>query len=282
MLVKDCERRLRRERHASRQELEGDHGERVLIRAAAENLAGRLLGRHVERRPEHRARRRESRRNLGAAREAEVGEKRPALRVHQDVPRFDVAVENALGVRVVESRGDRRKPGDRESGRNRPRDAALERAASHERHDQVRHLFTVDRRGAVVEDREHVRMLEAGDETRFPQETLAKRGLGGDGPEDDLHGHGALQRLVLGLPHLGHSAHARFLEEAVAPEDGAGRDRHGCLIFSRSRPSPSRPERGRGPRRTVPCGSPARGPRSREGRASPSRRRRRGRPRPRR
>jgi hypothetical protein len=157
----------------------------------------------------------------------------------RDVPRFDVAVENALGVRVVESRGDRRKPGDRERGRNGPRDAALERAAGYERHDQVRHLFAVDCRAAVVEDREHVRMLEAGDETRFPQEALAKRGVGGDGPEDDLHGHGALQRLVLGLPHLGHSAHARFLEEAVAPEDGAGRDRHaGAWKNTGGRPRP--------------------------------------------
>ena len=70
-------------------------------------------------------------------------------------------------------------------------------------------------------------MLETGDETSFPEEALAKRGVGGDRPEDDLHGHDALERFVLGPEDLGHAADARLLEEAVASEYGSGGDGHG-------------------------------------------------------
>ena len=83
-------------------------------------------------------------------------------------------MENSLGVRVVERRCDRGEPADREPGGNGPRDAALERAARHERHDEVGNVGAVDRRGSIVEDGEDVRVLEAGDEAGLSQEALAE------------------------------------------------------------------------------------------------------------
>ncbi len=82
-------------------QLVGDDAERVQVRGGPGVLAARLLGREVRGGAEHRADLCDAR-LLGGLRDAEVGELHLALARAQQVAGLDVAVHDAVAVRVVQ------------------------------------------------------------------------------------------------------------------------------------------------------------------------------------
>ncbi len=80
----------------------GDHGERKLIRASIHGVPLHLLGRHVVGRPHHDAGHGHLLgKNFG---DAEVGDLRGRALVDQNIGGLDVAMDDALLVRVIERR----------------------------------------------------------------------------------------------------------------------------------------------------------------------------------
>ena len=230
VLVEDPEGRIRLERDATRQHLERDAGEGVLVGPRVERLPHRLLGGHVGRGPHHGPRRGETRDRVGAPGEAEVGEERPAPGIEEDVPRLDVAVEDPLRVGVVEGGRDRGEPGHRLRGRHRTLDPFLQRAPRDEGHDEVRDLLPLERRRPEIVDGEDVRVLEPGHETGLAEEALGKGRVGRDRVVDDLDGDRAVKGLVLGPPDFRHPAGPGAFEEAISTQEGSGGYGHGVLV----------------------------------------------------
>ena len=116
------------ERQLAGQHLEHDDAEREDVGAVIDALAERLLGRHVRhgslRRPGRVASSFAASRALGAAAgpvgEAEVEDLRVAFRRDDDVRRLDVAVDDAVGVRVGERVRDLHGEVDRAARVHRP------------------------------------------------------------------------------------------------------------------------------------------------------------------
>ena len=146
--VEDDRRRLARERQRARRHLVEHRPEREQVRARVRELAARLLRRHVRHRAHRRAGRREVADRLEAGDgavapappafdpgEAEVEDLHLPARVHEDVRRLDVAVDDAAGVRRLErvrdlDRRSRARPRGRTAGA-RPSSA---RASAPSRH----------------------------------------------------------------------------------------------------------------------------------------------------
>ena len=101
VLVRDRHRRLAREGELPGQELVRDDTERVEVAARVGGLAADLLGREVLHGAGHSARLRRAPVGVGAS-EPEVGHLHHALGRHEDVLGLDVAVHDALRVRVAE------------------------------------------------------------------------------------------------------------------------------------------------------------------------------------
>ena len=103
----DLPRRLAEKRRRPREHLVHHAAERVHVGAAVEGVAGRLLGAHVDRRADDEPGDGEPLVRGGADRagDAEVGDDRVA-RLEQHVAGLDVAVDDAVVVRVGERVGD--------------------------------------------------------------------------------------------------------------------------------------------------------------------------------
>jgi hypothetical protein len=91
----------------------GHHGERVAVRGGRGALARPLLGREVGHGAEHHAGLRDARlpRRRG---DPEVPDGEAVVLVEQQVARLDVAVDDALGVRVVQRRAGLLEPAQRQ------------------------------------------------------------------------------------------------------------------------------------------------------------------------
>ena len=155
----------------------------------------------------------------------EVGEVRVAVLVEQDVRRLDVAVDDALPVGIRERAGDlRQQPGGRLEVPRAALERPLQRASAQPAHHEVRAL----RISPVVVERNEVRMLELGDESRLRLEPAHERGLvdqlGADHLDRDLAPD---RRLVRAIDDADVAA-ADLLAELVAPHRAAERaDRDG-------------------------------------------------------
>ena len=147
----------------------------------------------------------------GGERDAEVGDQRSAV-VQQNVLRLDVAVDDAVPVRIVE-RGSHL-GGDPHGVRDRemllPCQPVAERFTLHERHDVIR--------GAVhhpaVDEAEDMGMLERGDSLDLAQEPLGPDD-GGELGAQDLDRDLAVVLQVLGQVDRGHAALAELPLDAV-------------------------------------------------------------------
>jgi len=210
------------------------------VGALVDRLAARLLGRHVRRRAHHRAGDGEDRLLRGGRRPGAValgagaGQRVGAVVVeilgqapvddddlaevaHQHVGRLEVAVDDALGVRVgdrVDRRGDRRQQRQALLERLGVGDRAVERPAA----DQLHRVERLARRPAPgLVDRHDRRVLEARGDQRLAAEPRAVLGIGvqqlleRDRPAEDAIGgrddaaHAAARDLALGhvLPGVG-------------------------------------------------------------------------------
>ena len=222
MRVDGREVRLAGERLAAGQALEGDTGERVLIRPAVGGIALDLLRRDVADGAGDDAGLQRHRQRGAAAREPEVGQLR-AVAVDEDVGGLDVTVDEARDVGGVERIGDRRQQAQRgRVVRRIRRQALLERPAGDVAHRQVDVAVVLARRV----DRDDRRMLEARCEPRLLQQRRVGR-------SEEFHRQLAIERLVAGQEHHPHATGAELAQdhEPADPIAGAGMC-HGATIQS--------------------------------------------------
>src|SRR5205823_14312606 len=137
----------------------------------------------------------------GAAREAEVGEHRAAVGVNQHVGGFQVAVDDARVVRVLQAVADLAQVAPRGQRVER---AAVEDVTQRASADQGHGEERVAVEDLEVVDRQDVRMVELGERFRLRLEALDEavilEKLGGQRLERDL----AAQRLLHGTVDDGH------------------------------------------------------------------------------
>ncbi|MFO0762773.1 MAG: hypothetical protein U0359_40425 [Byssovorax sp.] len=218
------------------QALVGDDGHLPEIGARIERPAEDLLRAHVRGRPHDEAllrlevrlaRRAE---HLGHA-EVEHLDRLDALVARQkDVRRLEIAVDDPR--RVGARHAARSLPDDVRNLRGEQRPApgdALFQALPFEQLHRHEGDGPVD---PVIEDLHHVRALELGGGARLLVEAREQLGrVRSTAHVDELHGHDAPERHVLGAPHLAHRARAELAEQLVAaaeenpcvPHPAAGR-----------------------------------------------------------
>ena len=217
VLVGDGHRRLAGERQASGQQLEGEDPDRVQVAARISGLPADLLGGQVLHRPRHRAGL--GRRAVGVGPgEAEVGHLGRAIRRDDDVLRLDVAVHDALAVRVIDRGEDLPEDVRRLRGREPPlrREDVPQARAPDELHHHV--VDAVDR-APVVHGRD-VRVIQHCGRASLPAEPVDEPGVARERAMEDLDRHLASQHGVVRAEHLAHSAGRDPLDDAIAPVEG--------------------------------------------------------------
>ena len=198
-------------RAAPGERLVTDGGERVDVDRGTGLAPLELLGRHVGGGAEDGAAARDAGR-VGRRGDAEVDELRDRIVAQQDIRRLDVAVHDALGMRVVERGAQLTCHARHPPGPQRPMaERRCERLARHVLHDDENALI-VDR-GVV--DRDEVRMVQRGSELRLANEALlgVGRAVGMQSLDRDL----TVEALVPAQQHGRHSPGAQMPEHAVAP-----------------------------------------------------------------
>ena len=224
VLVGDRDGAVPDERRSAGQQLVEQAAGRVDVGPRVDGLAAGLLGGEVLRGPD-------DGRGLGhgvrvahRASDAEVHHLDVAARGEHDVPRFDVAVDDAGAVAVVE-RGQHT-AGDLE--RTLGQDLAAlaqdvaQGASGHELHDDVGlHRLTAvgGRLLAGVVDGDDGRVVERGRALRLAAEPGLERRVAGQVGAEPLDRDHAAQAAVVSLAHLGHAAPAEQLAELVATTD---------------------------------------------------------------
>ena len=183
-------------------------------------------------------------------RQAEVGDPGDLVLVDQDVRRLDVAVQDALVVRVIE--GLRRL--DADPGDESPVVGAVRRAVAP---PGLEHpvealapdvLHRVIRQPVVLagrEDRHDVGVVELSDGLRLALEPLAALGVEQPVPGDDLEGDVAAERLLDRFINDPHAAAAQLADDPVLVQpleaglveaglgsDAAPTDRLSCSIMA--------------------------------------------------
>ena len=202
-----------------------EHGPQAVDVGAGVNLphpAGGLLGRHRGGCAEDGAGHRGV--AVVAAGEAEVGEVRGARGVEEDVRRFDVAVEDAAGVEVMDGSGDLDDEVNRLGHRQRPvAEAGGEVVAIDEIHGAPQLPVSV----AGVVDRHDSRMADAGGQSRLGEKPAALFAARADATGEELHRHVAPETDMPGPVDDPHPAAAELGEQLIRPEDA--RQRGGWL-----------------------------------------------------
>ncbi len=151
--------------------------------------------------------------DLQEARRPEVGDLQQASVGDEDVRRAQVAVQDALAMRVVHGVADltRVVHGARQVERALARDDGLERLAGHELHHDEEHVLLLLR----GEDRDDVRVIEAGEEPRLAQEFAEIDAL----LVRNLQRNFLVNPRVFGEVHGAEPAAADRLEDFVLPDD---------------------------------------------------------------
>ncbi len=193
-----CRRGVGLERHAPGQHLVGDDRH----------------GRHVLRRPHHGARARQAAHRAHQLGEAEVGQHRSPVGVEQDVRGLDVAVQDAVRMRVAESARYPLQQRHHFLQVHRGAHPFGERAAL----DQLEHEEGNPVLVAEVEDLEDVGMLETGDRPRLLLEPLAIGRFVGEDVGQDLDRHVAIEGGVVGAVDRSHAATTDSLQDPVRTE----------------------------------------------------------------
>ena len=146
----------------------------------------------------------------GRFRKAEVEQLRAGGRQH-DVPRLEIPMDDGGSMRGVECRGDLNGAVERIFDRQRSlRKPVRERLAVQKLHDEVRHRALACR-GAVrtdVVERADVRVIQSGNDARFPLEALTRGFVGGDVRQEHFDRDGPPQSRVARAIDLAHAAAA--------------------------------------------------------------------------
>ena len=143
----------------------------------------------------------------------EVGHLHDPFWVDDDVVRLDVAVDDAVSMRVAKAGQDLARVGDGDGDGAGPpaADELLERPTLDVlHHDEVRAV-----RLPAVEDRDDVRVGESGRVRCFAAEALDELLVVRVALVQDLDGHAATELLVLGEVHVGHAAATELPRDAV-------------------------------------------------------------------
>ncbi len=221
-LGQDLERRGSLEGRLSREDVVERGSERVDVAALVVRLvAARLLGRHVGERADLRAGARDLRRGAAELGDPEVEDVGPRGGVDEDVLGLQVAVDDALLVRVLD--GARHvaerleRPVEREPVL--PGEPPLEGQPLDELHGYV--VLPLDLAG--LEDGDDARMAEPRDGLRLSPEALEARRVRRAVVADGLEREEPLQAVVPGAEDDAHAAPADLSEEDEVPEDAAGR-----------------------------------------------------------
>ena len=156
---------------------------------------------------------------LHRERDAEVGHQCVPV-LQQDVFGLDVAVDDALGVGMLQRVGDFTRDAQRVGNRQLSLafEALAERLAAHERHHVVQQGvgFT------GIEQRQDVRMLQPRRGADLGEEAFATEGRTKIGMQH-LDGDIALVPQIMREVHGGHAAGAEFALDAVAVGEGGGK-----------------------------------------------------------
>ena len=203
--------------HAAQQLVERD-AEREQVAARRRGLAERLLGRGVARRAG----------GVGVLAlgdgDAEVAQRGLALGVDPDVVGLDVAVHDAVRVRVGERVGDLAPGGDHLLRLQPAGGGALEpvgeRPARHVARDQARGARVVE---DVVDGDDVAVAAEPGGQPRLTPQPLPRRRPGHARERDP-----AVEREIVGEPHVLARSAAQLALQQIAIRHHAGRDGHGC------------------------------------------------------
>ena len=158
----------------------------------------------------------------GVLGQPEVAEVHVVLAGEQDIRGLDVAVQHPAGVGRVERRADLADDarGPQRLDASLGSDQRAQVGALDEPHHDVQHAVLF----AGVEDRDHVRVVDRGRDPRLAPEALAEAFLPGVLGEDELEGHRALQRELLGPVDDPHVSVADHLLDAAPREHGAQRE----------------------------------------------------------
>ena len=216
--VEHRHRHLAPERHRAGQQRVRHAPEGVLVRPAVHVPPADLLGRRVVGRAEELPGLGQPARRHHAPGQPEVGQvhvRRAAGRgVDQDVPRLDVTVHQAGGVRGVQGRGhrgdDRRRPVRPQPAL--PFDDHPQVVAGHEAHRDEQHAARLAR----VVDGDDVRVVHRRDRACLAGEPPLHQVV----PGQQLQRHHPAEPLVAGPVHRRHPAHADQLLEPVPGHAG--------------------------------------------------------------
>ena len=215
-------RRLARERPAAAYHLVEHATQRENIAARVHFLSTHLFRGHVSHRAQHGAGvrlRRNVRSSLGGTirsrrdpGQAEIKDLHAAVASQKEILRFEVPVDDSLGVGGGESLRDRRGDHDRVPPRQRaPGQPAAERLAFEQLHDRIRDGSV----RAIIMDGEDVRMRQSCYCLGFALEAGQPVRVMGEGFRQDLDGNLALQARIPSAVHLSHPAGAEGRDNRV-------------------------------------------------------------------
>ena len=163
---------------------------------------------------------------LESLRQSEVEQLHARLRQHH-VAGLQIAVDDALPVRLVESVGDLDAEAERLIERQRAlRQPVRERLALEILHDEILDFALA----SDVVQRADVRMREGGDRLRLAFEPLARLGRRGQPARQHLDGDGPVEPGVERLVDLAHSSGADQAEDPIPAEHGIGAKGHAIGI----------------------------------------------------
>ncbi len=213
-----------------RHQLVGDDADGVHVGAVIQRSADHLFGGHVVQRAELIAGIRDGRiRRVG---ETEIQNLDGAGDVEYDVGRFDIAVDDALGVGEMEARAQIFEDGQpiRDRKRRPPPNQLRERLAGHVLHGDERPLAVL----TDIEHRHDVGMAQAPRRARLARESLARR-LVVESLLQQLDGDRAIDGGVAGEIERAHAAVGNQPDDAISSDRRRGRYRglkigHGATI----------------------------------------------------
>ena len=211
------------ERRRSREQLVGRRRQRVLIGPAVDVLVGsELLGRRIGNRADRHVRAGERTDLADAAGNTEVRQQDSlviGVRIgDQDVGRFDVAVQQTAGVRVVERLPHGGDDAHHQIGRHAVGVALGEQPRRVGALDVVHRQPQPAVEVPAVVDRHDVRMPQRGRDIGLPVEPLPVLGVSAD------RGREHLERIVSGQPWMACQIHLTHAPRAQQPHDGVARD----------------------------------------------------------